>query len=179
MSWHEDNPESFTPQAVPKGDAELIDSLSQLPGAAFVMFGNPYCLLQFDGWKKYGSVLLAYQNMWAAQTAAAEAVFGSIAPKGKLPVTLGGEFEKGEGLTFKPIGRLAFGFYPQGGISAGAMCTVDSLLADIPATGSAPGGRLIVARGGRMVIDRSFGTTMYGDSLSRPVTPGRCTIWLR
>lgn len=23
-----------------------------------------------------------------------------------------------------------------------------------------------------MVIDRSFGTTMYGDSLSRPVTPG-------
>lgn len=172
VSWHEDNPESFTPQAVPKGDAELIDSLSQLPGAAFVMFGNPYCLLQFDGWKKYGSVLLAYQNMWAAQTAAAEAVFGSIAPKGKLPVTLDGEFEKGEGLTFKPIGRLAFGFYPQGGISAGAMCTVDSLLADIPATGSAPGGRLIVARGGRMVIDRSFGTTMYGDSLSRPVTPG-------
>lgn len=172
VSWHEDNPESFTPQAVPREDAELIDSLSHLPGAAFVMFGNPYCLLQFDGWKNYQSVLLAYQNMWAAQTAAAEAVFGAIAPEGKLPVTLDGKFKKGDGLTFKPVGRLAFGFYPQGGISSRAMGTVDSILADIPATGSAPGGRLLVARGGRIVVDRSFGTTMYGDSLSRPVTPG-------
>lgn len=171
VGYHGGDEVGFTPKEVPERTREVIDSLSAAPGAVFVMLDNPYALLRFDGWKKYPSVLLAYQNLWAAQIASAEAVFGALSPKGKLPVTLDEDYRRGDGESFRNLSRLKFGFTPQEGIDPGKLEPVDSLLADMVSAGAAPGGRLLVARGGRVVIDRSFGTTMYDDPLSVPVGP--------
>lgn len=173
VGYHGADDTSFTPGKVSPRDVERLDSLASVPDAALVVLDNPYVLLQFDAWRHYPSALLAYQNMWAAQWAAAEAVGGAIAPRGKLPVELDRQdYRAGHGETFRPIGRLSFGFPSQAKINPSRLAPVDSLLADIVSSGAAPGGRLLVARGGRVVIDRCFGTTMYDDTLSRAVTPG-------
>lgn len=172
VGYHGADDTSFTPGKVSPRDIERMDSLAAAPDAALVVLDNPYVLLQFDAWRRYPAALLAYQNMWAAQWAAAEAIGGAIAPRGKLPVDLDGEYRAGHGETFRPIGRLSFGFPSQAGIDRSRLAPVDSLLADIVSSGAAPGGRLLVARGGRVVIDECFGTTMYDDTLSRAVTPG-------
>lgn len=172
VAYHGADEESFVPKALAKGVEAKIDSLSAARSSVFVMLDNPYALLQFDGWKKYDAVLLGYQNLWAAQVASAEALFGAIRPQGKLPVTLDEEYRVGVGLSFRELKRLKYGFAPQEGIRVGQLAAVDSLLADIVSSGAAPGGRLVVARGGRVVLDKCFGTTMYDDSLSVPVAPG-------
>ncbi len=172
VGYHGGSPAAFTPGKVEERDRALLDSLAAAPGAVLVWLDNPYALLQLEGWKRYPAAVLAYENLWAANLAAAEVLHGAVAPKGKLPVSLGEGYPRGTGETFRPLGRLKFGFPSQEGIDPEKLGAVDSLLADIVATGSAPGGRLVVARGGRVVIDRCFGTTMYGDSLSRAVTPG-------
>ena len=172
VGYHGASATSFVPAELPLRDIERLDSLSGVQDAVLTVLDNPYVLLQFDGWKRFSAVLLAYQNLWAAQWAAAEVLGGAVAPVGKLPVELDEEYRAGRGETFRPIGRLAFGFPSQAGIASERLAAVDSLLADIVASGAAPGGRLLVARGGRVVLDECFGTTMYDDSLSRPVTPG-------
>lgn len=172
VGYHGGSPEAFTPGKVEERDRALLDSLAAAPGAVLVWLDNPYALLQLEGWKRYPAAVLAYENLWAANLAVAEVLHGAVAPKGKLPVSLGEGYPRGTGETFRPLGRLKFGFPSQEGIDPEKLGAVDSLLADIVATGSAPGEGWWWpgAAGGDRPVFRD--NDVRPISLSRAVTPG-------
>ncbi len=67
---------------------------SKIPVIA-VVFGTPYSISRLP---QFSALVIAYENEKEAQEAAAEVIFGRIAPKGRLPVSVKPYFEAGAGL---------------------------------------------------------------------------------
>ena len=63
-----------------------------------LLFANPYTISSLPGINKAKSLIIAYQNDPALQKAVAKVVLNKIKPKGKLPVTINGFFNYGDGL---------------------------------------------------------------------------------
>ncbi|ACF13030.1 glycoside hydrolase family 3 domain protein [Chloroherpeton thalassium ATCC 35110] len=63
-----------------------------------VSFGSPYIIM---GHSKVPAYLCAYSSADAAQMSVAKILYGEIEPQGRLPITIPGEFEFGEGMSFR------------------------------------------------------------------------------
>ena len=81
---------------LPEAEAEFIrDLIDEKRNIAIVAFGSPYQLRQFPKAKIY---MAAWAVEDAAQTAAARAIFGETAIRGRSPVSLPELFKIGDGL---------------------------------------------------------------------------------
>ena len=70
-------------------NVDFLKNLEKDKKVIIVLFGSPYALKYFDD---FSNVLVAYESDEMAQQVAAEAIFGSISIKGKLPVTASEKF---------------------------------------------------------------------------------------
>lgn len=77
------------------GANALSEVLKARPDAISIAFGNPYLI---DSFPEMGSYVVAYGDMPALQRAAAEKLAGSSGFRGKLPVTLNGNYPRGTGV---------------------------------------------------------------------------------
>lgn len=76
--------------------AAFVEDLARAnPRTVVVSFGSPYLVRQFPGVAGY---LCAYSFSPLSQRAAVKVVFGELAPRGRLPVTIPGLFARGAGL---------------------------------------------------------------------------------
>ncbi|HET9424016.1 MAG TPA: glycoside hydrolase family 3 N-terminal domain-containing protein [Gemmatimonadaceae bacterium] len=81
--------------AIPKNVADWIDAVSRRRPTVVVAFGNPYVIRQFPGVSSY---VATYGVGDELERAAARALLGEQNITGKVPVTLPGFFNKGDGL---------------------------------------------------------------------------------
>ena len=87
-----------------KEATELVKKLAGTNKAVITLFDNAYALDQFPGIDKSRALVLAYQPHYHAQEAATKILFGKIAARGKLPVTVNKHFVYGDGISKdKPI----------------------------------------------------------------------------
>ena len=88
----------------------LIETLGKEKNVIFSFFTPPYHLLNVQKSKNSATPLsLAYENTDLAQEYAAQAIFGGIGFKGKLPVTLKGLYAFGTGFEYR--GQPVWGLY--------------------------------------------------------------------
>lgn len=82
--------------SLPKDFAALLNDIieARVP-VTLVAFGNPYLL---RGFPKAGAYIAAFSTTTTSETAVAKALFGEIEIKGRLPVTIPGQAQIGEGL---------------------------------------------------------------------------------
>ncbi|MDR2843877.1 MAG: beta-lactamase family protein, partial [Candidatus Symbiothrix sp.] len=106
------------------------------------------------------SVVLAYDNTDDAQKAAAEIIMGGIAAKGKLPVSIRGLFEKGIGLSTKKV-RLSYQHPQEVGMSEKILNKIAGIVQEGLDKKAFPGCQVLVAKGGVVVYNRSFGFFDY------------------
>ena len=90
--------------ALPDPVAEFITSLDERSAVVLISLGNPYLL---SATPSVGSYLLAWGGREVSQRAAARAVAGAEAIGGRLPVTLPGLHERGEGLLREAIAEVS------------------------------------------------------------------------
>ncbi len=84
---------------LPKEDAGFLNALvKENPNVILVSFGNPYIGGTLPEIPTY---ICAYDNAKALQAVTAEALYGKIPFKGKLPITISKEMKFGVGLTIK------------------------------------------------------------------------------
>jgi beta-N-acetylhexosaminidase len=81
--------------AIPAPIAAFIDSLGAHERTTVVSFGNPYLIRQF---RSVGSYLVTYGVADVLENAAADALLGRAAITGRVPVSLPGFFNRGDGL---------------------------------------------------------------------------------
>jgi beta-glucosidase-like glycosyl hydrolase/CubicO group peptidase (beta-lactamase class C family) len=134
-----------------------------------VWMGNPYALSDLTGFAdRASSLLVAYQDDAATCQAVADALVGVAKVGGRLPVSpVEAPWREGDGLSWaghqrlgRPVGeRLGFWTTP--------LARVDSVLGIALDRGAMPGGRVVVAHRGQIVLDKCVGTL---DGV-RPVTP--------
>ncbi len=137
---------------------EFLDKLiSDKKPTVMVSFGNPYLLRSVP---KVSAYVCAYGSMKYSVSAAVEAVFGEINVTGKLPVTIPGSANYGDGITLKQT-SLRYSDPEEAGFSTQRLGRLDSIVNYWVADSAFPGAELLVAKDGKVVYDKAFGTYDY------------------
>ncbi len=166
--------ETGLPQALqPRLDALLNLSTP----ATVVSLGNPYIYPQVQNCAAY---LVAYDDSPLMSLAAARALLGLEKISGRLPITIPGFFQRGEGLTLevsstppKEIARafaptLRYGFAPEAGINPARLDSVRLLVQQAVRDSVFPGAVLLLGRNATIALHEAFGNLGYGE-FKRPV----------
>ncbi|MBK8555747.1 MAG: serine hydrolase [Lewinellaceae bacterium] len=141
---------------------QFLQELNTRNTVVLTVFGNPYSLYHFDD---IPVVLEAYTEDPAAQDLAAQALFGAIDIKGKLPITASSAARFKQGITvLYPQHRLGYELPEAVGMSSDSLALIDSLVDSLIADGAAPGCQVLVARAGKVVWYKAYGKFEY-DSL--------------
>nr|HMU02786.1 glycoside hydrolase family 3 N-terminal domain-containing protein [Saprospiraceae bacterium] len=86
-----------------------ISKLAIQDNVVISLFGNPFILGKIPELAKSHTLLMAYQMTQFTESAAAQAIFGAIPTRGRLPISLDNSFNEGMGINLLPIQRLAYG----------------------------------------------------------------------
>jgi beta-glucosidase-like glycosyl hydrolase/CubicO group peptidase (beta-lactamase class C family) len=142
----------------------------------FVSFGSPYVLMQFPEIDTY---LCTYSTVPVSQVAAANALFGQKPITGKLPVSIPGLHEFGEGIQILPImishferpGRILVEIDPY---RAGFTRDFNDRLSAVLQSGVdqqvAPAVVCVVGKSGGIVFNHAFGKMTYDSTASLVAT---------
>ena len=147
------------------------DFLEDLAGTdtpvAFVAFGNPYAPTGLA--PAPDAILAAYGSGDASQRAAAQALGGGAGTPGRLPVTIPGVAEKGEGRRLDPVSPRE-GTPESVGMDGAQLARLDTLLRSAMLDGAFPGAAVAVGRGPALAKLDAYGYHTYDET--KPVQTG-------
>lgn len=124
-----------------------------------VFFVKPYDLSAYSRQiANCSAVVEAYEAQEYAQEYAAQVVFGGIAATGRIPVTVDGVAEAGAGIDVM-ASRLGYGMPEEVGLDARLVEQIDSITSLAVAEGAFPGCQVLVARHGKVVVNKNYGYT--------------------
>ena len=125
-----------------------------------VHFGNPYALNSLYKKNNLSALLVAYQNNKYSQKAAAQGIFGSTSFRGKLPVSIGDNFEAGEGISTQKT-RLNKSSPYFLNINVSKLKQIDSIINDGIDKAAYPGCQVLIAKKGNIFYNKTFGYHTY------------------
>ncbi|MGJ8592886.1 MAG: glycoside hydrolase family 3 N-terminal domain-containing protein [Aquaticitalea sp.] len=128
------------------------------------VFTMPYALSDLRSIENIEGIVMSYQNSEIAQRKSAQLIFGAIPSKGHLPVSSGENFKVGDGITFPSILSLSYGLPERVGMDSKKLKKLDSMALLAIDHKTTPGLQLLVARKGKVVYNKSFGTHVYGEN---------------
>ncbi|MDJ0365112.1 glycoside hydrolase family 3 N-terminal domain-containing protein [Hymenobacter sp. H14-R3] len=140
-------------------EANLLLRELTKPGQRVILsiFGSAYAAAKVRDFDRASAVVMAYQESPEAQELAAQLIFGGIGAVGKLPVTVANNLPAGFGLRTQPGLRLAYAHPEDAGLDGRLEARIDSVMAQALAAGATPGGQVLIARRGVVVLRKSYG----------------------
>lgn len=129
------------------------------------IFGNAYSPAKFQDLDKLNAVIMAFQESVNAQEVAAEIIFGGVGARGKMPVTVTPGIKAGAGLA--SVGGVHFKYSsPEDiGLSSRTFSRIDSLVNIAIREKAIPGAQVLVAKGGNVIYQKSFGYHTYENKI--------------
>ncbi len=148
-----------------------LAALKSVKGDLIVVYlVNPYKMAKMSSIIEHAeAVILAGDDTPVMRGVAAEAVFGGIDVTGRLSVTLKGLYDRGAGLDLKKV-RLGYSSPLEKGMKPGLTDSIDALMAKAIKAGAFPGAQILIARGGDVVLDKSYGKLTEGGADVTPFT---------
>lgn len=160
VGFHRSNANPWKSYKFSKQEIAMIEALAQTKDVVLDLFVRPYAMLDLDDSNIKG-VIHSYQNSKIAQEKSAQLIFGALASKGKLPVSLNNQLV-GSGFESGTLRRLSYGLPEEVGIDSYKLTKkVDSLVNVGLRSGMMPGAQVLVARKGKVVYNKSFGYHTY------------------
>ena len=137
---------------------QFIQALNQKTNVVLVVFGTPYALKFFDDipW-----VLEAYEENAITQDVAAQALFGAIGLRGRLPVTASPKSRFNMGVETRKNYRLGYALPEQVGLSTDTLANIDKIATAAIDSGATPGCVVLVAKEGKVVFHKAYGHHTY------------------
>ncbi len=163
VGYHTDSRSPYAPYTFRPKDLQLLKAIAEHKGSntLLVSFASPYALADVQFMEGLDAILCAYQNSELAQAKAAEAVFGAIEITGRLPVSIYQGEPAGTGLRRGALDRLGFSLPERVGIDSRTLARVDTLVLHGLDSAMFPGAQLLVARKGKVIYNKSFGSYTY------------------
>ncbi|MEO5980514.1 MAG: serine hydrolase [Chryseolinea sp.] len=143
----------------------LSNMLKPAAQLVFCDFGNETFLKTAS---KYHSVVTAYVNTAETLRAVPEVIFGGLSATGALPFSPSKELREGTGVNTTSLKRLVYSLPEASRMNSKAMARIDSIAREAIKIGATPGMQIIVARDGKIVYEKNFGTLNYNKN--NPVT---------
>ncbi|WP_243392485.1 glycoside hydrolase family 3 N-terminal domain-containing protein [Solitalea longa] len=152
--------------AITENARKLIVRLSQNANVILTVFGSPYCITNFD---YLPAILIGYDDNPTSRNLAAQAIFGGIGISGKMPVTVGATFKKGDGITTNAT-RLEYAMPEAAGLNSSSFLKIDSIALDGIHKKAYPGCVVLVAKDGKVIYEKAFGTHTYDTAVPDKIT---------
>lgn len=141
-----------------KATIAFIKDLASTKEVILVVFGSPYSLKYFEN---ISTIVMSYTDDKIMQDKTAQALFGAIDIRGRLPVGASQNILYGQGIQRSGIQRLGYGMPEEVGMYSDSLAQIEELVQKMIKTKAAPGCQILVARKGKVVYHRAFGTKDY------------------
>ncbi|WP_396196235.1 glycoside hydrolase family 3 N-terminal domain-containing protein [Flavobacterium sp.] len=138
-----------------------INQIAQQNDVILSFFTKPYSLLTIKNFESIETIIVGYQNNAISQSVVPQVIFGALGSKGKLPVSVEEHFKVNEGIETLAIQRLGFEVPENVGMNSAVLANIDAIAKDAIAKKMTPGMQIVVARKGKVVYQKSFGTHTY------------------
>ena len=125
-----------------------------------ISFGNPYLVMDFP---KVDAYVCTYGGGDAGEEAAAQIIFGEESASGRLPISIPGVFQFGDGVEY-PKQALRDGRPEEAGFNSKILAKVDDVMAQAISDSAFPGAVLLVAKDGIVVHNEAYGAYTYEPS---------------
>ena len=122
------------------------------------VFGNPYSLEYFSA---IPNLICAYEDDPIAQDVTAQAMFGALPFKGRLPVTAGKSFPYSTGIETASLERLGYALPERVGMCSDSLRMVDALVSHLIRQHAAPGCQVLIAKDNKIIYEKAFGKHTY------------------
>ncbi len=137
----------------------LLKKIDEGHRSIVAWFANPYGMDRYTDVKKIEGLVMGYQDNVLTNQYVAQLIFGGIPAKGTLPVSAGG-FEVGDGVLTQKT-RLQYGIPEEAGFDYDKLKMIDSIAISGIKEQAYPGCQVLVARGGNVIYNKSFGHHTY------------------
>jgi len=138
--------------------AEYIKKLSEKHRIIICSFTDPKALAVFE---KMPSLISAYSPESGIPKATAEIVFGAIEAKGKLSENISDSLRIGRSIRTTRIDRFSYVLPESAGMDSQTLERIESIANEAIHNGATPGINVFVAKNGKVVYEKSFGTLTY------------------
>ncbi|NNC82287.1 MAG: serine hydrolase [Flavobacteriales bacterium] len=143
-----------------RSELRFIEQIAGQHETAVVLLGNPYSLADITSMQGIEAILVAYEGNPITRVKSAEAVLGRLDITGRLPVSIGDHFSAGTGLIYHSH-RLKRALPEELGLNEGQFHAIDSIAMDGVEKGAYPGCVVMVAKNGKVIYERAFGSHTY------------------
>ena len=157
--------------AFPKNKIEFSKALTEfvenLPSRKTIVsyFKNPYSISKIKNIEEVKGIVLTYQDNNITQDIAAQLIFGGVSANGKLPISIGSKFKSGDGITTSKKIRFKYTLPEDAGLNSKILNSrIDSLVQQAIANKAIPGAQVLVAKNGKVVLHKAYGTHIYSDT---------------
>ena len=133
-------------------EIEFINRLSNHTEVVLTVFGNPYCLKHFDSQKH---VLVANTDDDESQKLAAQALFGVMGIKGRLPISASPKFKYNSGVSTNKIFRMGYANPEDVGLDSEKLLVIDTLAKKAISRKATPGMVVLIAKDGNIVFNKA------------------------
>jgi len=123
-------------------------------------FTSPYALSSIARLESLDGLLLSYNNNVIAQELSAQLLFGGVAARGRLPVTVSPKKKEGAGIDTRVV-RIKFTIPEDAGIDRHRLDTIDSIAMNAIKKEATPGCQVFVLKENMVVYWKSFGHHTY------------------
>ena len=154
-----------TPQSVVDRLNKLLDQLAATREIIYCDFGNETFLRSAGN---FATVITAYTNTPETLKAVPQVIFGSLKANGILPFTASPLLKEGIGLETKSINRLVYSIPEDARMNSTTLGKIETIVDEAIKMGATPGCQVLVAKDGKVVYEKSFGTLTY--EKNNPVT---------
>ena len=161
IGFHKSNLHPWKSYKMSNKELVWLQEIAKEKTVVLDVFTSPYSLLKIKSFTNIESVIVSYQNSKLSQEISAQLLFGAIAAKGKLPVSIGTEFKEGSGITSTNLSRFQYTLPEAAGLSSKKLALLDKIADTIIQEKMAPGFQVFVARNGKVVFEKSYGYHTY------------------
>ncbi|MBU1012926.1 MAG: serine hydrolase [Bacteroidetes bacterium] len=147
----------------------FVDSLLKSKNIILDLFSNPYALSLFKNDDRFKSILVSYEDNEFTYDLSAQLIFGGVAAKGKLPVTVSPFFSINTGIE-TVANRIKFGRPEELNINYNYLKKVDSIAMLGIAKKAYPGCQIIALKDGVVFYNKAFGNQTYSGTIPVKLT---------
>ncbi|MFI5221464.1 MAG: glycoside hydrolase family 3 N-terminal domain-containing protein [Bacteroidia bacterium] len=139
-------------------EVDFINRITAIKKNIFVCNGNPYLLRSFTNLK---NVIVSYEDADINNLVAAEVLFGTVQAAGTMPVTVNETYPLGCSETTELIDRFEYIIPEEKNIDSEPLGRIDTIVNDAITKGAMPGCQVLVAKNGKVIYNKSFGSHNY------------------
>lgn len=162
IGFHKSNDNPWKSHKFSNKELVWLQEIARSNELILSVFAKPYALNELKSIVNIDGLLVAYQNSIISQRTAAQLIFGAIAAKGQLPVSINNlNLSEGLGIKTKTLDRLSYGIPESVGMNSHKLERIDSLANYAIENQMTPGIQLMVARHGKVIYDKSYGYHTY------------------